>query len=139
MEENILRCLRMSATESDSIFKSVFSMRQTIRSSCCCAFAITFPQLSSATPERFSGDSCRCDDSWMDREGLIRPFSLPLYQSRAIVPSRLDIYMAIAGAPIPPAGVCAPRPELKPPHYHGPWRAAGDRGRVRRGRRVRSG
>jgi len=34
--------------------------------------------------------------------------------------------MAIAGAPTPPAGVCAPRPELKPPHYHrgGPWRAA---------------
>ncbi|KYN17271.1 hypothetical protein ALC57_10491 [Trachymyrmex cornetzi] len=37
--------------------------------------------------------------------------------------------MAIAGAPTQPAGVCAPRPELKPPHYHGgPWRAAGDRG-----------
>jgi len=58
-------------------------------------------------------------------------FLAPLlaYQSRAIVSSRLDIYMAIAGAPTQPAGVCAPRPELKPPHYHGgPWRAAGDRG-----------
>lgn len=120
--ENILTCFRMSATESEIAFSNWFllaSMRQTIRSSCCCAFAITFPQLSSATPERFLRDSCRCDDSWMDRESFIRPFSLPLYQSRAIVPSRLDIYMAIAGAPTPPAGVCAPRPELKPPHYHG--------------------
>ncbi|KYQ58315.1 hypothetical protein ALC60_02735 [Trachymyrmex zeteki] len=36
--------------------------------------------------------------------------------------------MAIAGAPTQPAGVCAPRQELKPPHYHGgPWRAAEDR------------
>lgn len=62
------------------------------------------------------------------------------YQSRAIVPSRLDIYMAIAGAPTPPAGVCAPRPELKPPHYHrgGPWRARRERGKVRGGRRMRS-
>ena len=70
-------------------------------------------------------------------------FLAPLlaYQSRAIVSSRLDIYMAIAGAPTQPAGVCAPRPELKPPHYHGgPWRAAGDRGGGVRGvRRVRCG
>lgn len=63
---------------------------------------------------------------WID-QSFIHPF-LPLLLS--IVPSRLDIYMAIAGAPTPPVGVCAPRPELKPPHYHrsGPWRAARDRG-----------
>lgn len=49
--------------------------------------------------------------------------------------------MAIAGAPTPPAGVCAPRPELKPPHYHrgGPWRVARrERGKVRGSRRMRS-
>jgi len=57
------------------------------------------------------------DGSWKSHPSLLPP-SLS-YQSRTIVPSRSDIYMAIAGAPTPPAGVCAPRPELKPPHYHG--------------------
>ncbi|EZA61004.1 hypothetical protein X777_08216 [Ooceraea biroi] len=38
--------------------------------------------------------------------------------------------MAIAGAPTHrPKCRCAPRPELKPPHYHGgPWRVARCRG-----------
>jgi len=69
------------------------------------------------------------------------PLLTPLLSISRNRSSHLDIYMAIAGAPTPPAGVCAPRPELKPPHYHGgPWKAAGDRGEGTRGdRRVRSG
>lgn len=63
---------------------------------------------------------------WID-QSLIHPFLPPPPPI-----NRLDIYMAIAGAATPPVGVCAPRPELKPPHYHrsGPWRAAREVGRL---------
>jgi len=83
--------------------------------------AVTYVQ----PPKRFSRDLCRCDSSRTGQSFIhlsLSPLFSP-YQSRAIILSRSDIYMAIAGA-TPLDGVCAPRPELKPPHYHGgPWRA----------------
>lgn len=111
-------------------------MRQTIHcSSHCCAFAITFRSYLQLLRKDFPEIRAGATTRWMDRGSLIRAPSrsrspLP-YQSRAIVPSRSDIYMAIAGAHLHHRPGCAPRPELKPPHYHGGlWRAAVDRGRL---------
>lgn len=88
-----------------------------------------FLQLSSATPKRFSRDSCRCDNSWKSHLPLPAPPSLALSISRNRSLSLGHLHGN--SVPTPPAGVCAPRPELKPPHYHGGlWRAAVDRGRL---------
>lgn len=90
---------------------------------------ITFCSYFAATPERFSGDSCRCDDSWKSHLPLLVPSSLALSISRNRSLSLGHLHGN--SVPTPPAGVCAPRPELKPPHYHGGlWRAAVDRGRL---------
>jgi len=98
------------------------------RLSHCCAFTVTFRSYLRVSRK----DSREIRAGATARERARVSFTsprLPLpppYQSRGIILSRLDIYMAIAGVPTPVDGVRAPRPELKPPHYHGgPWRRAG--------------
>jgi len=116
-------------TAFSSWFPSASARINHARLSHCCAFTITFRGLTfilsseREIPERFGCRPAASNSS--------HPYAPP-YQSHAIVPSRLDIYMAIAGAPIHrPQCRCAPRPELKPPHYH---RWTGCRGS--KGRRV---
>jgi hypothetical protein len=121
------RALR--ATAFSSWFPSASTRINHARLSHCCAFTITFRELTfilsseREIPERFG---CRPAASSPPHP---HP-PLPPYQSRAIVPSRLDIYMAIAGAPTHRLRCrCAPRPELKPPHYHRRTSCRGSKGR----------